>query len=139
MQTTKWEEAAKQQQEAEQVHQRNVTTFVKMFFGLGADCLKLGGNRHDQELLEAKAVAAARWEQLLNIEQQVVREEQAVAARPRKRPPAPGDDMLATEVIRRLELAFEEESKGRRDGLEVLKAQAKREREELEAFITKAR
>jgi hypothetical protein len=45
--------------------------------------------------------------------------------------------MLATEVIKRLESAFEEESKGRRDGLEVLKAQAKRERAELEVFITK--
>jgi hypothetical protein len=47
--------------------------------------------------------------------------------------------MLATEVIKRLESAFEEESKGRRDGLEVLKAQAKHERAELEGYIPQKR
>jgi hypothetical protein len=75
----------------------------------------------------------------IGLEQQVQREEQAVAARPRKRPAARGDDMLATEVIKRLESAFEEESKGRRDGLEVLKAQAKHERAELEGYIPQKR
>jgi hypothetical protein len=45
--------------------------------------------------------------------------------------------MLADEVIKRLEAAFEEEARGRRDGLEVLRAQAKHERAELEAFIAK--
>jgi hypothetical protein len=74
---------------------------------------------------------------LHSLEQQIQREEQAVAARPRKRPPARGDDMLADEVIKRLEAAFEEEARGRRDGLEVLRAQAKHERAELEAFIAK--
>ena len=137
MQTDYWQEANKQQQEFEQAHQTNVRLFAEMFLSLGPDCLKLGGNRHDGELLEAKAIAAARWEQLFNLEQQVQREEQAVAARPKKRPAAPGDDMLASEVVERLNRAFEEESKGRRDGLEVLKAQAKHERAELEAFITK--
>ena len=47
--------------------------------------------------------------------------------------------MLADEVIKRLESAFEDETKGRRDGLEVLKAQAKAERKELESYITKRR
>lgn len=64
---------------------------------------------------------------------------QCLAALPKKRPAAPGDDMLASEVIERLNRAFEEESKGRRDGFEVLKAQAKHERAELESYITKTK
>jgi hypothetical protein len=40
-------------------------------------------------------------------------------------------------TLAKCDRAFEEESRGRRDGLEVLKAQAKHERAELEDFIPK--
>jgi hypothetical protein len=134
MQTDYWQQADAKADEQARVYRDNVRIFEAMFLSLGSDAELLGGAKHDQELMEAKHLAASRWAGLHNLEQQVQREEQAVAARPTKRPPARGDDMLATEVIKRLESAFEEESKGRRDGLEVLKAQAKAERKELEAF-----
>jgi hypothetical protein len=97
----------------------------------------LEGSRHDAELAEARGLAMSRWNQLINIEQQVIREEQALAARPKKRRPAPGDDLVPDRTLAERDRAFEEESKGRRDGLEVLKAQAKHERAELEDYIPK--
>lgn len=63
------------------------------------------------------------------------RDEQNLAARPKKRPSEPGDDMLASEVIKRQEAAFEEETKSRRrESLAALKDQAKAERKQLESF-----
>jgi hypothetical protein len=64
----------------------------------------------------------------------VQRDEQNLAARPKKRPSEPGDDMLASEVIKRQEAAFEEETKSRRESLAALKDQAKAERKQLESF-----
>jgi hypothetical protein len=115
----------------------NVHRFIEMFLTLGPDAAKLDGSRHDSELAEAKASAASRWTRLFDLESQVQREEQAVAARPKMRPAAPGDDLLPDRTLAERDRAFEEETKGRRDGLEVLKAQAKRERAELESFIGK--
>ena len=90
-------------------------------------------------MAEAKALAAHRWSKLLDLEAQVQREEQNLAARPKKRPPQRGDDMLANEVITRQEAAFATETAGMRAAIGQLKAQAKAERKELESFIAKRR
>jgi hypothetical protein len=92
MQTTKWEEAAKQQQDFEQAHQRNVAAFTRMFLGLGPDCTKIAGTAHDAELAEAKGIAASRWEQLLNLDQQIPREEASLAVLERGRVPDATDE-----------------------------------------------
>ena len=51
-----------------------------MFLSLGADCIKIATTRHDAELAGAKGLAGSRWEQLLNLESQIQREEQCLAA-----------------------------------------------------------
>lgn len=51
----------------------------------------------------------------------------------------PGDDLIATEGIKRMETAFETETEGMRAALEQLREQAKRERSELESFVVKRR
>ena len=93
---------------------RNLETFERMFLWLGPDCLKLGGTAHDSELMEAKAVAAGRWSRLLDLEAQVHREEQNLAARPRKGACEPADKMLAAEVIKRFEAEFAAQTDVRR-------------------------
>jgi hypothetical protein len=108
-----------------------------LFLGLGADCVKLDGSRHDAEWAEAKALAAHRWSRLLDLEGQVQREEQTLAARPKNRPKAPSDDLIASEVIERMATAFAQETDGMRAGVEQLKEQAKRERRELESLIVR--
>jgi hypothetical protein len=118
----------------ERASRSNVEIFTKLFLGLGADAMKLAGTRHDAELAEARGLAAARWNQLLSMEAQVIHDEQQLAARPKKRPAQPGDDLLADEVIKRQEQAFEDQTRARRDSLEQLKEQAKRERKELESL-----
>jgi hypothetical protein len=75
----------------------------------------------------------------LNLEGQVQREQQALAVRPEKCPQAPGDNMLATEVIERMATAFAAETDALRAGIEQLKTQATRERKELESLIVQAR
>jgi hypothetical protein len=72
-------------------------------------------------------------------EQQIERDQQILASRPRKRPTQPGDDMLADEVIKRLETQFAAEVDVMRVGLEELQVEAKRERKEIESFIAKRR
>ena len=108
-----------------------------MFLSLGDSRRKLGGTSHDEELIQAKAAAAARWERLLDLEGQVQWEEQHLAARPKKRPQAPGDDLIASEVIKRMEDAFATETDGLSAALADLRELAKKERRELESFITK--
>jgi hypothetical protein len=125
------QEMAEQAAASERARQQNLRVFEAMWLTLGRDVLLLDGNRHDAELAEARGLAVFRWNQLINIEQQVIREEQALAARPKKRPSAPGDDLVPDRTLAERDRAFEEESKGRRDGLEVLKAQAKHERASL--------
>ena len=88
------QEMAEQAAAGERARRANVNRFVELWLTLGADVLKLDGTRHDAERAEARGLAMSRWNQLINIEQQVIREEQALVARPRKRPPAPGDDLV---------------------------------------------
>jgi hypothetical protein len=139
MQTTKWEEAAKQQEEFEQAHQRNVTTFVAMFLSLGPDCTKIAGTAHDAELAEAKGIAASRWSQLLDLEQQIPREEANLAVLERGRVPDPTDEYAPKELLAKKDADHRSRVESRRAGLKQLKEEAKRGRKEPESYQVKAR
>jgi hypothetical protein len=104
--------------------------------GLGVDAIKAAGSSHDQELAEARALAADRWLKLLDLEAQVQRDEQLVAARG-KRPGNPGDKMLADEVIRRMDDEYEAQTRFRRESVEQERELAVSTRKELEAYIVK--
>ena len=120
-----------------EARRKNLATFERMFLSLGADAAKLDGNRHDSELMEAKVAAASRWHRLVELEGQIVREEQAVAARPKKRPQQPDDDLIPAEGLKRLEDEFAAKADCQRASLEELKETAKKERAELLAFVVK--
>lgn len=139
MQTTRWEEAAKQQEEFEQARQRNVTTFTRMFLSLGADCTKIAGTAHDRELAEAKGIAASRWEQLLGMEAQIPREEATLAVLERGRVPDPADEFAGPELRAKKDADHRDRVESRRAGVKQLKEEAKRVRKELESFQTKGR
>jgi hypothetical protein len=137
-----WQEeaAARQRQAQEQAaaaergRKQNIELFTKMWLSLGADVLKLEGTRHDQELAEAKGLAAYRWSQLLQMEQQVIREEQQLASRSKNRPAQFGDEQLPNRTLDERNRQWQDETKHRRAALAELKEQAKRERKELEAL-----
>jgi hypothetical protein len=84
--------------------------------------------------VEARLAAASRWHRLVELEGQIVREEQALAARPKKRPQQPNDDLIAPEGLKRLEDEFASRADYQRASLEELKEQAKKERSEVESF-----
>jgi hypothetical protein len=145
MQTDWREEAmARQRQMAEQARaaeegrRTNVALFERMWLSLGGDVLKLDGTRHDAELAEARGLAMSRWNQLLSLEQQVVREEALLAARPNTRPAQKGDELLPDRTIDERNRQWQDETKHKRGALADLKEQAKRERRELDSF-TKGR
>jgi hypothetical protein len=73
------------------------------------------------------------------MEEQIVREEQQLAARPKTRPAQQGDDLLPDRTIAQRDADWQVETKNRRAGLEDLKEQAKRERKELESYIKSRR
>jgi hypothetical protein len=118
---------------------RNVELFTQMFLGLGADCLKITGTAHDAELAEARGLAAWRWNQLLGMEEQIGREEQQLALRPKKRPTQPGDEVLPDRTLAQRDAGWLDETKYKHVTLADLKEQAKRARAELESFVTKRR
>jgi hypothetical protein len=140
-----WQEeaAARQRQAQEQAasaergRKQNIELFTKMWLSLGADVLKLEGTRHDQELAEAKGLAAYRWNQLHQMEQQVVREEQLLATRPKTRPAQFGDEQLPDRTLDERNRQWQDETKHRRAALSELKEQAKTERQLLESLVTK--
>jgi hypothetical protein len=135
--------AARQQEIAEQVaageraHRKNVELFQQMWLSLGSDVTKLEGTRHDAELAEAKGIAAARWNQLLGLEAQIVREEQQLALRPKNRPISSTDDTLPDRFLEKQEQEWQEKTKYLHAAHAELKEQAKAERKELESFVTK--
>ena len=136
---TAWAEAQKQQEEFEQAHQRNVTTFTRMFLSLGADCTKIAGTAHDAELAEAKGIAASRWEQLLGMEAQIPREEANLAMLERGRVTDPSDEFAGPELRAKKDADHRDRVESRRGGLRQLKEEAKRVRKELESFQAKRR
>jgi hypothetical protein len=129
------QELTEQQRAGERAYRSNVSRFVEMFLSLGADCIKIAeGTRFDGQLTEAKGLAASRWSQLLALEQQVIREERILAARPKTRPAQPGDEVLPDRTIDERNRQWQDETKHKRGALAELKAQAARERAELEAL-----
>jgi hypothetical protein len=128
------QELAEQQRAGERAYRQNVELFVRMWLTLGSDVTRLDGTRHDAALTEAKGLAMSRWNQLLSMEQQVAREEQVLAARPKTRPTQQGDEVLPDRTISQRAEAWLDETKHRRAALAELKEQAKRERKELEAL-----
>jgi hypothetical protein len=122
----------------ERAYRSNVNRFIEMWLSLGSDVTKLEGTRHDGELLEARGLAAHRWGQLLGMEEQIGREEQRLAARPKTRPAQPGDETLPDRTLEQRNADWQVQTKDIRAGLADLKEQAKRERRELESF-TKGR
>ena len=113
--------------------------FEGLFLGLGSDCMKLDGTRHDAELMEARGRAAARWHQLLQMEQQVERDTAALAARPKKRPSERADETLPDRTLDQRNAAWEEETKSRHVALAELRRLVSTERAELESFVVKRR
>jgi hypothetical protein len=128
------QEMAEQAAAAERGRKQNVELFTKMWLSLGADCIKATGSSHRPEIDEALGLASHRWNQLLAMEQQVVREEAALATRPKKRPAQPGDEVLPDRTLAQRDAAWVDETKYKQDSLAALKEQAKRERKELESF-----
>lgn len=145
MQTDWRQQAEEQQRQAEQaaarqaeVRQRRLERLEQMFLTLGSDVLQLGdGTLAGAEFMDARSTAAGKWSRLLNLERQIERETASLAARPKTRPAEPSDQMLATEVVKRMEAAFAAEADAHRAGLEELKEQAKRERAELTRYVVK--
>ena len=76
---------------------------------------------------------------MLDQEAQVEREQQNLAARPKKRPAAPGDDLLPARTLADRERAFEEQTKGLHVALAELRKLAAAKRKELESYIAKTR
>jgi hypothetical protein len=56
-----------------------VEKYTRMWLTLGADCIKAASSSHQQEVAEALGLASHRWNKLLAMEEQVVREEQDLA------------------------------------------------------------
>jgi hypothetical protein len=68
------------------------------------------------------------------MEQQVQREQRYLADRPKSRPAEPRDALVAPEVIRQMDQAFEAETTCRRESLDELRRSADTERKELESY-----
>jgi hypothetical protein len=96
------------------------------------------GSNHHAEIDEALGLATSRWHQLLAVEQQVIRDEQALAIRPKQRPSQLGDETLSDRTLEQRNAGWQEETKHRRASLADLKEQAKRKRRELEALKTRS-
>jgi hypothetical protein len=127
-------EMEEQQREFERARVRNVQRFTQMWLSLGPDCIRAAGSGHQPEIAEALGLATHRWGRLLDMEQQVIREEQTLAARGKTRPVQQGDEMLPDRTIAQRDAAYLDETKHRKAALAELKEQAKRERKELEAL-----
>jgi hypothetical protein len=138
MAVDQYELHAQQMQEAaanaERARKQNIETFTKMWLTLGADVVKVAGTAHDSELAEAKGLAAWRWSRLLDMESQAVAEEQAIAARPKQRPPQPGDDTVPDRTMTKWNAEWEDQTRLMREEVVNLKQSAKTERRELESW-----
>ena len=128
------QEMAEQAVQGERARISNVQRFTAMWLSLGQDCIRAAGSQHRPEIDEALGLATHRWGRLLDMEQQVIREEQTLAARGKTRPVQQGDEMLPDRTIAQRDAAYLDETKHRKAALAELKEQAKRERKELEAL-----
>lgn len=132
-----WQQVDARGAEQARVRQQNVELFTRMFLALGPDAMKLDGNTHDAEMMEAKALAAARWFRLLEAEAQAQRDEAALASRPKKRPAQPGDDVLPDRTLAQRDAEWVDATKYKQGALAELRDQVKTERRTLESFVVK--
>jgi hypothetical protein len=107
--------------------------------GLGSDVIKIAGTSHDVELAEARGLASWKWSRLLDLEGQVKRDEQNLAARPKTRPAQVADETLPDRTLKQRNAAYEQETKDLHAGFADLKEQARAERRELESYIVKSK
>jgi hypothetical protein len=113
---------------------RNVEVLTRMWLTLGPDVMKFVGTAHDMELAEARGLASSRWFRLLDLEQQILRDEAALASRPKTRPAQLGDDVLPDRTIASRTAAYADETKARIAQLADEREQAKNERRSLEGL-----
>jgi hypothetical protein len=128
------QDLAEQQRAGETAYRRNVETFTRMFLSLGVDVTRLDGTRFDPALTEARGLAMSRWHRLLQQEEQIAREEQALAARPKTRPAQPGDQVLPDRTLAQRDADWQEQTKAKRAALAELRKLAAKERKELESI-----
>jgi hypothetical protein len=132
------QQQAEQAAAAEAAHKANVNRFVELWLTLGVDVLKVAGtNRHVAELAEAQGLAATRWNGLLGMEDQIQREEAALAIRPKNRPTQPGDDELPDRTLKQRDAEWQDKTKYLRDSLAALRSEAASERRLLESFTAR--
>jgi hypothetical protein len=115
----------------------NLDTFEALFLSLGPDVIRLDGSRHDSEIMTAKAAAAGRWLRLQQLEAQVEREAAILAARPKERGYAPGDEFTADSLVARQAEAWKVQTDEMASSLEYIREEARKERAALEWFIPK--
>jgi hypothetical protein len=133
------QELAEQATQGERARVANVQRFTQMWLTLGADCIRAAGSGHQDELTEALGLATHRWSRLLDMEAQVQRDEQQLATRGKKRPPAHDEQLLPDRTVAQRDRAYLDETAHRRAALSELKAQAKHERADLESFVIKSK
>lgn len=122
---------------AERIRHQNLETFQKMWLTLGIDVVRVTNQMLQGEVAEALSVASHRWSRLADLESQITREEASLAARPKKRPTQPGDEMAPDRTIAEWESKWIAETEGLREQLKVLKTEAKQTRAELESYRRK--
>jgi hypothetical protein len=120
--------------DAERGRKQNVEVLTRLWLCLGPDVMKFVGTAHDAELAEARGLASSRWFRLLDLEQQVIRDEAALTSRPKTRPAELGDSQLPDRTLRQFGAAYQDETKSRIAQLADLREQAKNERRSLESL-----
>lgn len=122
---------------AERFRHQNLETFQKMWLTLGLDVVRVTNQMLQGEVAEALSRASHRWNRIADLESQITREEAALGARPRKRPSQPGDEMVPDRTLAEWDSRWIAETESLREQLKPLKAEAKRERAELESYIVR--
>jgi hypothetical protein len=134
-QQRKMEEAAA----ADRARVANAQRLMQMWLSLGPDVLIAAGSQHRPEIDEALGLATWRWSRLHDLESQCLREEQILATRGKKRPPAHDEELLPDRTVAQRDAAYLDETKHRKAALGDLKAEAKKERAELESYVVKSK
>jgi hypothetical protein len=132
-------EYAEQVEQDERARKANVLRLEQMFLSLGDSCRILASSRHDASLAEAKHLAAGRWERLVSMEAQALRDRQTLGERPRKRPSDPNDWKLPSEAVAKLDSDYEAETRTRQAEVDGLRKEAVAERKVLESLVAKGK
>jgi hypothetical protein len=132
-------EMEEQVRAAEEGRRKNVALFERMWLTLGADCIRAAGSQHQVEVAEALGIATSRWSRLLDMEQQVIREEALLANRPKNRPTELTDDTLPDRTLEKRNADWQEQTKHMRAAHAELRKLAEEERRELESLTIKSK